>query len=101
MSTALRILDEDRLEIEGVCELLGCTKITVYRAFRRGLEHLYTGPQPGGKIITSRQAVERYLAELNGIDLDAPQAVEASAARTKRRQRELDRVDAELASIGM
>jgi hypothetical protein len=101
MSTALRILDEDCLELEGVCELLRCSMATAYRACGRGLEHLHTGPQRGGKIITSRQAVERYLAKLNGIDLDGPAAVEAAPARSKRRQAELDRVDRELAAAGI
>jgi hypothetical protein len=102
MSTALRILDEDRIGLEGVCELLECSMATAYRACRRGLEHLHTGPGRGGKIITSRQAVERYLAKLNDIDMDGNEAVEANGTRrTKARQRELDRVDAELAAIGI
>jgi len=101
MSTALRILDEDCLELDGVCELLRCSPATAYRAFHRGLEHLHTGPKRRGKIITSRQAVERYLAKLNGIDLQAADTAEASPLRTKRRQRELDRVDAELAAVGL
>jgi predicted site-specific integrase-resolvase len=101
MSTALRILDEDRIELEEVCELLKCSMTTVYRACRRGLEHLHTGPRRGGKIITSRQAVERYLAKLNGIDLDRPADVEQAPAHTKLQQRELDRVDRELAAAGL
>jgi hypothetical protein len=101
MSNPLRILDEDRIELEEVCELLRISMATAYRYCRRGLEHLHTGPQRGGKILTSRQAVERYLAKLNGIDLDAPEAVEATPARTRRRQAELDRADRELAAAGI
>jgi hypothetical protein len=75
MSTALRILDEDRLEGEEVCEITGWSMVTFYRNCRqRGLEHLRTGPRRGSKIITSRQALERFLARLNGIDLDGPWA---------------------------
>ena len=60
-----------------------------------------TPARRGGKIITSRQAVERYLAKLNGIDLDAPEAVEATPVRSKARQKELARVDAALAAAGI
>jgi Helix-turn-helix domain len=101
MNNALRILDEDRIELEGVCDLLKCSMPTAYRACRRGLEHLHTGPRRGGKIITSRQAVERYLARLNGIDLDGSQAVGDASSRSRRRQRELDGVDRELDAAGI
>jgi hypothetical protein len=101
MSTSLRILDEDRLEGEEVCELLRWSMATFYRNCRRGMEHLHTGPRRGGKIITSRQAVERFLAKLNGIDLDAPEAVEATPARSRRREAELRRVDAALEAAGI
>jgi hypothetical protein len=113
MCSPLRILDEHKTDIEGACELLGTADnpvhpVTVLRAMNRGgrtptgarvyLEHLHTG----GKIITSREAIERYLAALNGIDLDGASAVEeAPMRRTKARQRELDRVDAELAAVGI
>lgn len=102
MSTALRILDEDRLYGEDVCELLKWSMTTFYRACRRGLEHLHTGPRRGGKILTSRQAIERYLAKLNDIDLDGTAAVEeVPARRTKRRQAELASVDRQLDAIGI
>jgi hypothetical protein len=78
----LRILDEFKINIDGACELLGTVEgpvhsDTVFRAMNRGgktpgggrvyLEHLHIG----GKIITSREAVERYLVAINGIELDA------------------------------
>jgi hypothetical protein len=98
MSKSLRILDEDRLDIDGVCAVLECSRPTAYRALRAGLEHLYMGKQPGGKVVSSRQAIERYLAKLNGIDL----ADEASGATpSKRRQRELSEVDRKLAAAGI
>jgi hypothetical protein len=102
MSTALRILDEDCIELEEVRHLLKCSMATAYRACRRGLEHLHTGPRRGGKIITSRQAVERYLARLNGIDLGAIAPVaDVPARRTKRRERELSAVDRQLDAAGI
>ena len=69
MSQPLRILDEDKIDVDGVCAVLECSRRSVHRAFRNGLEFLRTGPQPGGRTISSRQAVERYLSVLNGIDL--------------------------------
>jgi hypothetical protein len=113
MSASLRILDETRIDIEEAQRRLGTddTPIhftTVYRLMSRGLktpagepialEHL----RVGGRLITSVEAISRFVAATNGIDLDAPEAVEATPARqTKTRQRELARVDAELAAIGI
>jgi len=108
MSTALRILNETRIDLEAARPLLGTAEnpasmVTVRRATHIGartpdggrtyLEFLKTGL----KVITSVEAVERYLAAINGIDLDGSEAVEAPAPRqTKRRQQELARVDREL-----
>jgi hypothetical protein len=113
MSTPLRILDEHKLDIDGACELLGTAKnpvhpVTVLRAMNQGrktpdgarvyLEHLHVG----GKIITSREAAERYLSAINGIDPDdAAAAEETSARRTRRREAVLRAVDRELDKVGI
>jgi hypothetical protein len=113
MCSALRILDEHKIDTDETCELLGTAEnpvhsVTVLRAMNQGrktpsgqrvyLEHLHIG----GKIITSREACERYLAALNGIDLDAPEAGDATPARrTKRRQVELAAVDRQLDEVGI
>jgi hypothetical protein len=112
MSNPLRILGETRIDLEGVRPLLGtpekpASMATVRRAMNVGgrtpdggrvrLEYLKTGL----KIITSVEAVGRYLATLNGIDLDGPDAVEVTPARTGRRRRELARVDADLDRAGI
>ncbi len=88
MSGALRILNETRIDVDEAGRRMGTEGkplhyTSVYRAFNPGrtapdggritLEHLRTG----GRLITSVEAVERYMARLNGIDLDAPEAVEA------------------------
>jgi hypothetical protein len=107
MSNSLRVLSEERWDRDQVCALLGWSMQTFYRACRRGLEHLHTGPRSGGKIITSRQEVERYLATINGIDLDDDASAAVSnpgsaptSPPSRRRQRELARVDADLAADG-
>jgi hypothetical protein len=100
MSDPLRILDEDVIDLEQVAAKLKISMATAYRYCRRGLEHLKTA-DTGGRILTSHQAVARYLAQINGIDPDAPDAVEASPARSKRRQKELAGVDRYLDSVGM
>jgi hypothetical protein len=111
MSASLRILNETTIDRDEVGRLLGTTanpvhSSTVLRAMNRGcktasgervyLEHLHTG----GKIITSREAVERYLAKLNGIDLGAVEAGSTSAP-SKQRVKELARVDAKLTAAGI
>jgi hypothetical protein len=78
MSNPLRILRETRIDLEEARPLLGtadkpASMATVRRATRVEartpgggrvyLEYLKTG----GKIVTSIEAVERYLAKLNGI----------------------------------
>jgi hypothetical protein len=102
MSASLRILDETRINIEEAQRRLGTddTPIhftTVYRFMSYGrrtpsgqrvtLEYI----RVGGKLMTSVEAIERFVAAINGIDLAA--AVEASPARTKRRARELVNCD--------
>ncbi len=109
---SLRILDESRIDIEEAQRRLGTDDTPInftsgYPLMSRGLktpsgerayvEHL----RVGGRLITSIEAIARFVAATNGIDLDAPEAVEASPARSKRRQAELDRVDRELAAAGI
>jgi hypothetical protein len=111
MSNPLRILGETRIPLEGARALLGtdedpASMVTVRRATHVGactpdggrvyLEFLKTGL----KVFTSVEAVERYLAAINGFSLDAPEVISASPVRSKARQRELARVDAELAARG-
>jgi hypothetical protein len=111
MSASLRILDETRIDIDEALRRLGTEEnpihfTTFYRLTKRGLkapdgarktlEHL----RVGGRLITSVEAIERFVAATNGIDLGGESAA-ASPVRTKRRQRELDRVDAELAAAGI
>lgn len=97
----LRILDEDQLDIKGAAQLIGVHFTTLIDKIKRGdqtpdggrayLGHLHVGGN-GSKIITSRQAIQRHMALINGIDLN-DSAVSASPARRKGRQRELARVD--------
>jgi hypothetical protein len=92
MSSSLRILDEDVIWLEQVSADLKISMQTARRFCGRGLEFLKTAGT-GGRILTSRQAVARYLAKVNGIDPDAPDAVQEAPARSKRRQKELAGVD--------
>jgi hypothetical protein len=111
MSHALQILNETRIDLNGARSLLGtpenpASMATVRRATHIGartpdgvrvrLEYLKTGL----KVITSVEAVERYLARLNGINPDGSGAVEATPMR-KARRRELERVDRELDRTGI
>ena len=112
MSVSLRVLDETRIDIEEAQRRLGTDDnpvhfTTVYRLMSRGLktpsgeraylEHL----RVGGKLITSVQAIERFVARTNGIDPDAPEPVQVAPALSKRRQAELDRVDRKLEAAGI
>ena len=111
MSDPLQILNEHKIDKDEVGRLLGTADspvhfTTVLRAMRRGyktptgeravLEHLHIG----GKIITSREAVERYLARINGIDLDKVDSGSTSAP-TKSRAKQLAKVDAALTAAGI
>jgi hypothetical protein len=92
MSNPLRILNETRIDIERACSLLGTAEVpvsnrSVRRAMKSGrLEYL----RIHGRLITSVEAVERFVARTNGIDRDA---AEASPARSKRREKDLAGVD--------
>jgi hypothetical protein len=109
---SLCILDEHRIDLDETCRLLGTSDTpahltTALRAMNVGrkkpgggiayLEHLHVG----GKIITSREAVERYLAQLNGIALDGPNSAAEIPSLSKRRKKHLEWVDAELSKIGI
>jgi hypothetical protein len=106
MSTPLRILDEDRKDLKEASEFLRQSMVTTRRMINVGaetpsgprvyLEHLHVG----GKIITSRQAIERYLAAINGIDVERSGGAENGPPPAKRRQLELARVDRELDAEG-
>jgi hypothetical protein len=112
MSISLRVLDETRIDIDDARRRLGTEEnpihfTTFYRLTKRGLkvpggerktlEHL----RVCGRLITSVEAIERFVAATNGIDPDASEADEATAARTRRRQAELARVDRDLDAAGI
>jgi hypothetical protein len=112
MSASLRILSETRVDIEQAQRLLGTDDrpihfTTVYRLMKRGLQApsgdrvVLESVRVGLRRITSVEAIERFVAATNGIDLDAPETVEASPARSKRRQKELAGVDRYLDSVGI
>jgi hypothetical protein len=73
MSSPLRVLRETRLDIAEARPYLGTptnpvSATTVRRAMkRRGLEYL----RVGGRLITSLEAIERYLARTNALDVEA------------------------------
>jgi hypothetical protein len=104
-----RVIDEDKIDIKGAARLIGVHFTTLIDKIKRGdqtpdggrayLGHLHIGGN-GSKILTSRQAVERYLRQINGI-ADDPAAVEASPTRSKRREKELAGVDRYLDSVGI
>jgi hypothetical protein len=95
MSASVRILDEDPIDLKDACKLVGWSPITGYRNCRRGLEHLRSAPR-GGKILTSRAAIARFLANVNGIDLTAPEGGTAGPAFSRQRQHEINRAEATL-----
>jgi hypothetical protein len=100
-----RVLNEDTLTIDGAAEYLHIHFTTLYRKLRRGDRtpnggRSYLGCwSTGGRLLTSREAIDRHLAAVNG--LEVPEAVETTPACSKSRQRELARVDAELAAAGI
>jgi hypothetical protein len=100
-----RVLNEDTLTIDEAAEYLHIHFTTLYRKLRRGDRtpnggRSYLGCwSTGGRLLTSREAIDRHLAAVNG--LDASDAIEVTPAGSKARQRELARVDAELAAAGI
>jgi hypothetical protein len=102
MPASLRILDEDQIDCDEYCHLFKVKKSSFYRACKKGLEYLRTGgPRRGGKIVTSRQAIRRYLAQINDIELNAGDTADDPALRSKARQAELRRIDRELEAAGI
>jgi hypothetical protein len=112
MSASLCILSEKRIDIEQAQRLLGTDDrpihfTTVYRLMKRGLRApsgeriVLESVRVGLRRITSVEAIERFIAGINGLDLDGSEAGTASPARTRRRERELARVDRELDAAGI
>jgi hypothetical protein len=109
MSASLRILDETRISIVEAQQRLGTESnpihfASVYRYMARGIKAAsgervtLEFARVGGKLITSAEAIQRFVGRLSGID---PECSEAGPARSKLRQRELGRVDAELNAAGI
>jgi hypothetical protein len=105
----LRILGETRIDIDEARRRLGTDGkpihyATVYRMMNRGLETPGGGRavlehlRVGGKLITSVEAIARFVAATNGID---PDDTEDPSAPSVRRARELSRVDRELEARGL
>jgi hypothetical protein len=100
-----RILNENSLTIDEAAEYLRVHFTTLYRKLRRGDRtpnggRSYLGCwSTGGRLLTSREAIDRHLAAVNG--LEAPESAEPVSARSKTRQRELTRVDRELEAVGI
>lgn len=112
MNNPLRILGETRIPLEGARPLLGTAKDPASMATVRRATHVGARTSNGGrvyleflktglKVFTSVEAVERYLAAINGFSPDAPEVVSASPARGKRRQEELARTEREADLIGI
>jgi hypothetical protein len=112
MSASLRILSETRVDIDQARRRLGTDDrpvhhTTVYRLMSRGLQApsgervVLESVRVGLRRITSIEAIERFIAVTNGLDLDGPGAVESSPARSKRRQKDLAGVDRYLDSVGI
>jgi hypothetical protein len=81
MPASLRILeDKDRMPLEEGASLLGVSLWTMRRYCQGDLEYIRTAPGRGGRFLTSRQAIERYVAKLNGIDPDDTEALDPTLA---------------------
>jgi hypothetical protein len=108
MSDRLRILGERRITLDEARAHLGSDGrpihfVTAWRAATRGVaapngERVYLETlKMGGRLVTSVEAVERFIARTNGISQEdvesSPETVSGKA-----RAKELARVDAELAA---
>src|SRR5262245_25233925 len=111
MSDPLRILAEQRITLTDARPRLGTAEkpvafVTVWRAATLGgmtpsgdrvlLETL----KVCGRLMTSVEAIERYVARINGIDLDGSEAA-ALPVRSKQREKQLASVDAQLTAAGI
>jgi hypothetical protein len=111
MPDPLRILREKKISLEQARELLGTDDrpvhfVTVWRAATRGviapdgtripLETL----KLAGRLVTSVEAIERFIAASNGLCIADVEAAPETASG-KRRAKELARVDAELLAAGI
>jgi excisionase family DNA binding protein len=100
-----RVMNEDTLTIGEAADYLHIHFTTLYRKIRRGDRTLDGGRShiavwsTGGRLLTSREAIDRHLAAVNG--LEAPESAEPVPARSKTRHRELARVDAALEAAGI
>src|SRR5262249_39377798 len=102
MAVDLRILNEHRISGEKACEHLGTFDepahlSTLYRAFNPGRTSV-TGElvqlgyiKIGGKLVTSVEAIARYVAKLNGVSDEAT----AAAITTSSRKQDLARAHRE------
>jgi Protein of unknown function (DUF1580) len=112
VAVSLRILNETKVGIDETQRRLGADETpihftSVYRLMNRGvkapdgqrvyLEHL----RVGGKLITSLEAIERFVAATNGVDLDGAELIEALPASSKQRAKELAEIDRQLAAAGI
>jgi hypothetical protein len=101
MTIAEQILGEDLIDLEEVCAILKVSMATARRHLRRGLQHIRTGPRPGGKILTSREALARFVAKLSESGGDAADCIPAAMgprASAERRQ-DLDKAAREFEAL--
>jgi hypothetical protein len=106
MAADIRILSETRIGAEKACEHLGTSDApahlsTLYRAFSPGrtsvtgeivqLGHL----RIGGKLVTSIEAIGRYVARLNGVTDEAT----AAALTPSSRKEDLTRARREVGAL--
>jgi hypothetical protein len=111
MARDIRILNERRIDVYGACKLLGTSdapvhKTTVHRAFNPGRvspsgdRETLGCLKVGGRIMTSVEAVERFVGALNGIDPSELQSAPATETG-KGRAKELADVDRRLEAAGI
>jgi hypothetical protein len=83
MSEHLRILDEDVHLVDDAARLLHVHPITIRRLMSRGTmapdgrRVLLESLRIGGRRVTSREAIDRFLARVNGVTLDEPEPTPA------------------------
>jgi hypothetical protein len=111
MASSIRILNETRIDIDGICERIGgngkpAHPVTAFRLMTRGIK-LADGSREyleslkiAGRLFSSVEALERFVCKTNGIELDSVEAGSTSAP-SKRRAKELADVDVQLAAAGI